>query len=84
MYICIPFFEKVDYMKRPVKFFAGTNTSDLATKVANAFGSEISSSSVIQFSDGEFEPSFDETVRGTDVYLIQSTTPPSDLSLIHI
>ena len=65
-------------MKRPVKFFAGTNTRNLATKVASAFGSQISSSSVIQFSDGEFEPSFDETVRGTDVYLIQSTTPPSD------
>jgi ribose-phosphate pyrophosphokinase len=65
-------------MKRPVKFFAGTNTKDLASKVANAFGSKISSSSVIKFSDGEFEPSFDETVRGTDVYLIQSTTPPSD------
>ena len=34
--------------------------------------------SIVQFSDGEFEPSFDETVRGAEVYLIQSTTPPSD------
>jgi len=33
---------------------------------------------MIEFSDGEFEPSFDETVRGADVFLIQSTTPPSD------
>ena len=35
-------------------------------------------SSIVKFSDGEFEPSFDETVRGADVFLIQSTTPPSD------
>lgn len=65
-------------MNRPVKFFAGRNTKDLAEKIANAFSSEISSSSIIDFSDGEFEPSFDETVRGADVFLIQSTTPPSD------
>ena len=65
-------------MRRPVKFFAGVNTKHLAAKIANAFGSELSSSSIIRFSDGEFEPSFDETVRGSDVYLIQSTIPPSD------
>ena len=65
-------------MKRPVKFFAGVSTKHLAAKVANAFGSELSSSSIIRFADGEFEPSFDETVRGSDVYLIQSTIPPSD------
>ena len=65
-------------MRRPVKFFAGVNTKHLAVKVANAFGSELSSSSIIRFADGEFEPSFDETVRGSDVYLIQSTIPPSD------
>ena len=65
-------------MNRPVKFFAGVNTEHLAVRIANSFGSELSSSSIIRFSDGEFEPSFDETVRGSDVYLIQSTTPPSD------
>lgn len=65
-------------MKRPVKFFAGTNTRFLATKVAKAFGDHISSSSIIRFSDGEFEPSFDETVRGCDVFIVQSTPPPSE------
>ena len=65
-------------MKRPVKFFAGNNTKNLAAQIANAFDSELSSSSIVRFSDGEFEPSFDETVRGADVFLIQSTTPPSD------
>jgi len=65
-------------MERPIKFFAGSNTKHLANKIANAFGVELNKSSMIEFSDGEFEPSFDETVRGADVFLIQSTTPPSD------
>ena len=65
-------------MARSIKFFAGNNTKHLAGKIANAFGVELSSASLVEFSDGEFEPSFDETVRGSDVFLIQSTTPPSD------
>jgi len=65
-------------MERPIKFFAGNNTKQLAKKIANAFGVELNKSSIVEFSDGEFEPSFDETVRGSDVFLIQSTTPPSD------
>jgi ribose-phosphate pyrophosphokinase len=65
-------------MERPIKFFAGNNTKYLAGKIANAFGVELNKCSIIEFSDGEFEPSFDETVRGADVFLIQSTTPPSD------
>jgi len=65
-------------MERPIKFFAGNNTKHLAKQIANSFGSQLSKSSMVRFSDGEFEPSFDETVRGADVFLIQSTTPPSD------
>jgi len=65
-------------MKRPIKFFAGNNTKHLAEQIANAFGAQLNKSSMVEFSDGEFEPSFDETVRGADVFLIQSTTPPSD------
>ena len=65
-------------MDKPIKFFAGVNTKYLASQIAKSYGSEISSSSIVEFSDGEFEPSFDETVRGSHVFLIQSTTPPSD------
>ena len=65
-------------MEKPIKFFAGGNTKYLASQIAKSYGSEISSSSIVEFSDGEFEPSFDETVRGAHVFLIQSTTPPSD------
>ena len=46
--------------------------------IANEFGESLSELSVVHFSDGEFEPSFDETVRGANVFLIQSTPPPSD------
>ena len=65
-------------MNKPIKFFAGSNTKHLAESIANSFGVQLSNSSIVEFSDGEFEPSFEETVRGADVFLIQSTTPPSD------
>jgi ribose-phosphate pyrophosphokinase len=65
-------------MNKPIKFFAGSNTKLLAEAIAKSFGVQLSNSSIIEFSDGEFEPSFEETVRGADVFLIQSTTPPSD------
>ncbi len=65
-------------METPVKFFAGRESRDLAEKIARSYGIELGNESVIEFADGEFEPSFDETVRGADVFLIQSTIPPSD------
>jgi len=65
-------------MNRSVKFFTGSNTKHLADRIAKSFGSNISSLSIVRFSDGEFEPSFDETIRGSDVFLIQSTIPPAD------
>ncbi|MEE2931308.1 MAG: ribose-phosphate pyrophosphokinase [Bacteroidota bacterium] len=65
-------------METPVKFFAGRGSRDLAEKIARSYGIELGNESVIEFADGEFEPSFDETVRGADVFLIQSTVPPSD------
>ena len=65
-------------MKKPIKFFAGSNTKHLAKEIAMAFGVKLNNSSIVDFSDGEFEPSFDETVRGSHVFLIQSTVPPSD------
>ena len=75
MYICRPF---VVPMKNEIKFFAGRNSKLLAEKIANSYGSKLSDSSVIDFSDGEFEPSFNETVRGSHVFLVQSTPPPSE------
>lgn len=65
-------------MKHPIKFFSGRGSRLLAENIAHAFGTKLGKQSVVEFIDGEFEPSFDETVRGAEVFLIQSTMPPSD------
>lgn len=65
-------------MSKTVKFFAGNVSERLAKEIANAFGVPLNERKLIRFSDGEFEPSFEETVRGAEVFLIQSTPPPSD------
>ena len=65
-------------MTSSVKIFAGSKSIDLANQIANKFGADIGNVSIVTFSDGEFEPSFDETVRGCDVFIVQSTPPPSD------
>ena len=62
----------------PIKFFSGTSSRYLAEKMATSFGTQLGMSSVITFSDGEFQPSFEESVRGSTVFIIQSTFPPSD------
>lgn len=62
----------------PVKLFAGTGTRDLAFKIAEQYGRPLGSVTLNKFSDGEFQPSYDETVRGCDVFIIQSTYQPSD------
>jgi len=64
--------------KSPIKFFSGRNSRYLAEKIAKSFGTELGKSSVIDFSDGEFQPCFDESVRGATVFIIQSTFPPTD------
>ena len=65
-------------MKSAVKIFAGNASQDMAEKIAKRFGVLLGEISTVHFSDGEFEPSFDETVRGCDVFIVQSTPPPSE------
>lgn len=64
--------------KSPIKFFAGRESKYLAEKIAKSFGTELGKSSVTVFSDGEFQPSYEETVRGCSVFVIQSTFPPME------
>lgn len=61
-----------------VKIFAGRSSQSLAEKIAKVYGVSLGDVKVTDFSDGEFQPSFEETVRGMDVFIVQSTTPPSD------
>lgn len=65
-------------IKTPLKFFSGRASRYLATKIIKSFGTELGKSSVLEFSDGEFQPSFEESVRGCSVFIIQSTFPPTD------
>lgn len=62
----------------PLKFFAGTSSKYLGEMIARSYGSELGKTIVTRFSDGEFQPRYDESVRGCTVFIIQSTFPPSD------
>lgn len=64
--------------KTKVNIFAGRATRYLAEKIAEAYGQELGKVTITSFSDGEFQPSFEETVRGNDLFLIQSTFAPVD------
>jgi ribose-phosphate pyrophosphokinase len=65
-------------MARPIKIFSGRSTEVLAKKIAEKIGTPLGNVLFFEFSDGEFQPSFEETVRGQDVFIVQSTIPPSD------
>jgi len=65
-------------MPSKVKIFSGSSNTVLAESIAKSFGQELGKSSINRFSDGEFQPSFEESVRGCDVFIIQSTFPPTD------
>ena len=61
-----------------LKFFACRESRYLAEKIARSYGSELGDSSVLDFSDGEFQPAYNESIRGCTVFIIQSTFPPAD------
>ncbi len=65
-------------MSTPVKFFSGNSSLVLANNIAESYGQPLGKMSFLRFSDGEFEPYIEETVRGCSVCLIQSTNPPVD------
>ena len=61
-----------------LKIFACKASKEFALKVAKELKLELGDSDVITFSDGEFQPSYNESVRGATVFIIQSTFPPTD------
>ena len=58
--------------------FSGTNTRYLAEKICQELGCPLGNLVVTKFSDGEFAVSYEESIRGKDVFLVQSTFPNSD------
>ena len=61
-----------------VSIFTGRKTRYLAEKIAESYGVELGKSIVTNFSDGELQTSYEENIRGKDVFIIQSTFPPGD------
>lgn len=61
-----------------VKIFSGEASLYLAEKIAEAYGKPLGKSTLQRFSDGEISPFFQESIRGADVFLIQSTFQPAE------
>lgn len=61
-----------------VKIFSGRATCYLAEKIAHAYGEPLGVVNFQQFSDGEMSPHIAESVRGHEVFIIQSTNPPAE------
>lgn len=57
------------------KIFACTQSTILAEKIAKAYGADLGKVIFLRYSDGEFQPSFEESVRGTRIFIIGSTNP---------
>ena len=55
-----------------LKIFAGSGSHELAAKIAESYGCELGDLSVSRFSDGEFQPAFEESIRGCTVFIVQS------------
>ena len=61
-----------------MKIFACSQTRDLGEKIAKHLNIELGKYNVHKFSDGEFQPAYEESVRGCSVFIIQSTCQPSE------
>ena len=65
-------------MNSNFKVFSGTKTRYLAEKICDNLGCKLGDVSITYFSDGEFEVCYEESIRGCDVFLVQSTFPTTD------
>ena len=62
----------------PFKVFCGTKSRYMAEKVCEKLGCPLGNMNIQYFADGEFVVSYEESIRGCEVYLVQSTFPNSD------
>ena len=60
------------------KIFSCTNSRVLAEKITKSFGTELGNIIISKYSDGEFQPSYEESIRGTRIFIIGSTNPSSE------
>jgi ribose-phosphate pyrophosphokinase len=71
-------------MARALSIFAGTANPDLGANIAEDLGIHLGACTLQSFPDGELEVELQQSVRGHDVYLIQSTSPPVEKHLIEL
>ena len=64
--------------KVKAKIFACRQSQEIGKNIANAYGEELGNVIFHTFSDGEFQPSFEESIRGSRIFLIGSTQPSSE------
>ncbi len=64
--------------EKPFKIFSGRYSRYLADEIAKKLGIEVGEMLVNEFADGEFQVSYEESVRGDEIYLVQSMFPPTD------
>lgn len=62
----------------PFKVFSGTKSQYMAEEICKELGVELGKMNIQRFADGEFEVSFEESIRGCEVFLVQSTFPNTD------
>ena len=62
----------------PIKVFSGTKSHYMAEEICRDLGCELGKMNIQYFADGEFEVSFEESIRGCEVYLVQSTFHNTD------
>lgn len=65
-------------MSPKVSIFSGNSNPILAEKIAKSYGIELGKVSFSKFSDGEFQPCFEQTMRGQDIFIVQSTFAPTE------
>jgi ribose-phosphate pyrophosphokinase len=65
-------------MSSIVNIFSGRASRYLAEKIAKSYGKKLGDIILTEFSDGEFQPSFEENVRGHEIFIVQSTFAPAD------
>tara|TARA_B100000131_G_scaffold322628_1_gene377287 strand:+ start:1451 stop:2383 length:933 start_codon:yes stop_codon:yes gene_type:complete len=65
-------------VKTPVKLFTCSQSKELASSISKYFGRELGKVNFSHYSDGEFQPSFEESIRGARIFIIGSTHPSSE------
>lgn len=74
----------VPYNLKSLKIFAGNSNKELAKEICKYLGVPLGEADVSRFPDGEIKVKIEESVRGLDVFIIQSTCPPTNENLMEL